>query len=65
MKANFVKFWKRDVRTIEAAKKRLNKFLKPEPKYYEHIAAYMVGRHLKPRGKDLGVPYKLIEPLSY
>ena len=34
-RAQFVKFWKRDARTIEAARKRLDKFLKPELKYYE------------------------------
>ena len=43
---HFVQFWKRDARTIGAAKKRLDKFLKPELKYYklnrfDAISAYM------------------------
>ena len=49
---NFVKFWKRDARTIEAAKKRLNKFLKPELKYYElKYCCIHGGQGFKVKGK--------------
>ena len=34
-RSHFVKFWKRDTRTIETAGRRMNKSLKPELKYYE------------------------------
>ena len=32
---NFVKFWKREARTIEAAKKRIDRHMNPKLKYYE------------------------------
>ena len=32
---NFVKFWKREARTIEAAKKRIDRHINPKLKYYE------------------------------
>ena len=52
-RANFVKFWKRDARTIEAAKNRLNKFLKPELKYYElKYCCIHGGQAFKAKGKD-------------
>ena len=51
-KAHFVKFWKRDARTIEAAKKRLNKILKPELKYYEiKLCCIHGGQRFKSKGK--------------
>ena len=34
-RVNLVQFWKREARTIEAARKRIDKYLKPELKYYE------------------------------
>ena len=34
-RVNFVQFWKREAKTIEAARKRINRYLKPELKYYE------------------------------
>jgi hypothetical protein len=50
--AQFMKFWKRDSRTIEAAKKRLNKFLKPELKYYElKYCCIHGGQAFKAKGK--------------
>lgn len=33
--ANFMQFWKRDARTVDAAKKRLDRPLNPALKYYE------------------------------
>ena len=53
-KAHFVQFWKRDARTIEAAKKRrrLNKFLKPELRYYEiKLCCIHGGQRFKSKGK--------------
>ena len=32
---NFVKFWIREARTIEAAKKRIDRHINPKMKYYE------------------------------
>ena len=51
-KAHFAQFWKRDARTIEAAKKRLDKFLKPELKYYEiKLCCIHGGQSFKSKGK--------------
>ena len=51
-KAHFVQFWKRDARTIEAAKKRLNKFLKPELRYYEiKLCCIHGGQRFKSKSK--------------
>ena len=48
----FVQFWKRDARTIEAAKKCLNKFLKPDLKYYElKYCCIHGGQAFKAKGK--------------
>ena len=49
---HFVQVWKRDARTIGAAKKRLDKFLKPELKYYE-LKYYCIhgGQAFKAKGK--------------
>ena len=51
---NFVEFWKRDIRTIMAANKRLKKELKPELKYYE-IKYYCIrgGQSFKATGKGI------------
>ena len=48
--SHFVKFWKRDTRKVEAARKRMNKSIKPELKYYEKVllhprrAAFQIAR---------------------
>lgn len=50
-KAHFVQFWKRDARTIETAKRRLNKFIKPELKYYEiKLCCIHGGQRFKSKG---------------
>ena len=50
--AHFVKFWKRDARTIEAAKKRLDRPLNPALKYYElKFCCIHGGQNFKPKGK--------------
>ena len=47
-----VKFWKRDTRTIEAARKRMNRSIKPELKYYEiKYCCIQGGQHFKSLGK--------------
>ena len=57
---HFVQFWKRDARTIGASKKRLDKFLKPELKYYElKYCCIRDGQVFKAKGNDEGVPRKL------
>ena len=49
---HFVQFWKRDCRTIQSAKKRLNRFLKPELKYYElKYCCIHGGQAFKAKGK--------------
>ena len=66
-RAHFVPFWERDAATnTEAAKKRLNKFLKPDLKYYElKYCCIHGGQAFKVKGKeDQGVPRKLIEIIS-
>ena len=48
----FVQFWKRDTRTIEAARKRLDKPLKTDLKYYEvKFCCIHGGQAFKPKGK--------------
>ena len=50
--SHFVKFWKRDTRTIEAATKRMNKSIKPELNYYEIKYCCIHGRqHFRSQGK--------------
>ena len=50
--SHFVKFWKRDTRTIEAARKRMNRSIKPELKYYEiKYCCIHGGQHFKLLGK--------------
>ena len=52
--SHFVKFWKRDTRTVEAARKRMNKSIKPELKYYEiKYCCIHGGQHFKSQGKGL------------
>ena len=51
---NVMQFWKRDARTIEAAKKRVERFLKPELKYYKIKYCYIHGgQAFKPKGKGM------------
>lgn len=53
---NFVEFWKRDSRTVEAASKRLNRPLLPRLKYYElKYCCIHGGQHFKPKGKGLRI----------
>lgn len=48
----FVQFWKRDTRTIEAARKRLDKPLKTDLRYYEvKFCCIHGGQTFKPKGK--------------
>ena len=50
--ARFVKFWKCDARTIEAAKKCLDRPLNPALKYYElKFCCIHGGQNFKPKGK--------------
>ena len=51
-KETFVKLWKRDSRTVQAAKKRMTKHLSNDIKYYEvTYACIHGGKKFKPRGK--------------
>ena len=51
---NFTQFWKRDARTIEAAKKRLDRSLNPALKYYEiKFCCIHGGQIFKPSGKGV------------
>ena len=53
-KAKFVEFWKRDSRTIEVAKKRIDRYMKPELKYYElRFCCIHGGQAFKPKGKGI------------
>jgi hypothetical protein len=52
-KESYVEFWRRDSRTIEAARKRgINRPLKADLKYYElNYCCIHGGQAFKPRGK--------------
>ncbi len=51
---NFVEFWKRDSRTIAAAKKRVDRPLKSQLKYYEvKFCCIHGGLSFKPKGKGI------------
>ena len=53
--SSFVQLWKRDCRTVEAAKTRLTKFLNPDLKYYEvKYCCTQGGINFKSRGQDRG-----------
>ena len=39
----FVKFWKREARRINTAKKRIDRYMNPELKYYEVKFCYIHG----------------------
>ena len=48
----FVKIWKREDRTIEAAKKRIDRHINPKLKYYELKYACIHGaQKFRPKGK--------------
>ena len=49
---NFVKFWKREARTIEAAKKHIDRHINPKLKYYElKYTCIHGGQKFRPKGK--------------
>ena len=50
--ARVVQFWRRDARTIEASKKRLDQPLNPALRYYElKFCCIHGGQNFKPKGK--------------
>lgn len=50
--AHFVKFWKREARTVETASKRVNQYINPRLKYYQlNYACIHGGQAFRPRGK--------------
>ena len=52
--SQFVKFWKRDTRTIAAAKRRTDREFKPELKYYEiKYCCIHGGQQFKSQGKGI------------
>ena len=52
--SKFVQFWKRDARTIEAARKRMDRHLNPILKYYElKQCCIHWGQSFKPAGKGM------------
>ena len=51
-KASFSQFWKRDARTVETTKKRLDRPLSPALKYYEiKCCCIHGGQAIRPQGK--------------
>ena len=53
-KINYVQFWKREARTIEAAKKRTDRYMKPELKYYQlKFCCIHGGKKFKPGGSGI------------
>ena len=49
---HYVKFWKREARTVEAAKKRVNRYLNPSMKYYQlKYTCIHGGQAFRPKGK--------------
>lgn len=51
-KREFVSFWKRDARTISAARKKTDRFLDPKLKYYQlKYTCINGGRTFNPTGK--------------
>lgn len=53
-KKNYVELWKRDARTIEAARKRIDRPLKADLKYYEvKFCCIHGGQSFKPKGKGM------------
>ena len=59
-KDNCVELWKRAARTIKAAKKRVEKYLKPELKYYElKYCCIHEGQAFKTKEKGVRLTSKL------
>ena len=53
-KSNFVQLWKREARTIDAAKKRTVRYLKPHQEYYQlKLCCIRGGRKFKSEGKGI------------
>ena len=51
-KFHYCKFWKREARTVEAAKKRVERYLNPSLKYYQlKYACIHGGQAFRPKGK--------------
>lgn len=49
---HYVKFWKRDARTVEAAKNRVNRYINPRLKYYQlKYTCIHGGQVFRPKGK--------------
>ena len=52
--SKFVQFWKCDARTVEAARKRMDRHLNPVLKYYElKLCCIHGGQSFKPAGKGM------------
>ena len=48
----YVKFWKREARTVEAAKNRVNRYINPQLKYYQlKYTCIHGGQVFRPKGK--------------
>ena len=53
-KANFVQLWKREARTIASAQKRVERYMKPELKYYQlKYCCIHGGKRFRPGGSGL------------
>lgn len=53
-KRNFVQMWKREARTIDAAKKRIDRYMKPQLHYYQlKYCCIHGGRKFKSEGKGI------------
>ena len=51
---NFVQLWKREARTIESAKKRVDRYMKEELKYYQlKYCCIHGGKKFKPEGRGV------------
>ena len=49
---HYVKFWKREARTVKAAEKRVNRYINPRLKYYQlKYACIHGGQVFRPKGK--------------
>ena len=53
-KTSFIQLWKRDARTVEAAGKRIDRFMKPELLYYQlKFCCIHGGKKFKSEGKGM------------
>ncbi len=56
-KENFVQLWKREARTIASAQKRVERYMKPELKYYQlKYCCIHGGKRFRPGGSGLREP---------